>query len=123
MSTCPWSFRDWLSFYHRPLLTSLPENISFLHGPEKKFHVLTGLVMVGQYNHLEGTQAILVEVDEGAATYKTYLVSDPGMKLEDALESLHIKTRKMIYNKFAESLEENAMIEAGETVLEGQLEW
>lgn len=97
--------------------------MAFLHGPEKKFQVITALVMIGQYNHLEGTQAIVVEVDQGAPSYKTHVVGNPASQIEDALESVHAKTRKMIYMKVSETLEENAMIEPGETVLEGELAW
>jgi len=83
---------------------------------------VTALVFLGTYGNIKASQGVLVEVSEDGA-YKTYLVGDPAEHLADALESLHGETRKQIYQKLSETLEENAMIESGETVLEGSLNW
>jgi hypothetical protein len=40
-----------------------------------------------------------------------------------AYEELHIEVRGLIYQKLSQGLEENAMIETGQTTLEGTLDW
>lgn len=66
---------------------------------------------------------MLVEVDPDGSTFKTLLVGDARNGLEEALEVLHVMTRKKIYEKVSETLEENSVIESGENVIEGSLEW
>lgn len=77
---------------------------------------------VGQYGNLKASQAILVEVNDDG-TFKTHAAGEPQTALEEALQSLHENGTKKIYEKLAESLEHNAMIEPGETVIEGTLGW
>ncbi|KAK4120050.1 hypothetical protein N657DRAFT_649632 [Parathielavia appendiculata] len=98
-------------------------NAKVLFGPTKKFEIVTCLVMVGQYGNIQASQAILVEIDSDSAAYKTHLVGQPAEQLEAAYEELHIEVRRLIYQKFSESLEPDSMIEPGPTTLEGTLDW
>jgi hypothetical protein len=77
----------------------------------------------GQYGNVQASQAILVELDTEAGTYKTHLVGRATEDLQVAYEELHIEVRGLIYQKLSQGLEENAMIETGQTTLEGTLDW
>ncbi|KAL2254990.1 hypothetical protein VTK26DRAFT_4415 [Humicola hyalothermophila] len=95
----------------------------FLFGLTTNFEVTTCLVLLGPYRNITATQAILVEVDPDAPSYKTYLVTNLAEDLNEAYELLYVETPRLIYQKLAENLEENARVEAGQTTLEGSLDW
>ena len=78
---------------------------------------------MGQYGNIKASQAILVELDPEGAAYKTHLVGHATQELEGAYEELHAEVRRLIYQKLSEGLEEDAMIEPGQTTLEGTLDW
>ncbi|KAK4150363.1 hypothetical protein C8A00DRAFT_37034 [Chaetomidium leptoderma] len=98
-------------------------NAKFLFGPTKNFEVITCLVLAGQYGNIRASQAILVELDAEGAAYKTHLVGRANEDLQVAYEEFHIEVRRLIYQKLSVGLEENAMIEEGQTTLEGTLDW
>ncbi|KAG5301747.1 hypothetical protein I7I48_01864 [Histoplasma ohiense] len=73
------------------------------------------------YGNIKASNAILVEMDAGAGGFRTLLVGDPKELINDSMEELHSEIMK-IYEKLSVGLDENAIIEAGETVIEGALE-
>ncbi|KAK4252163.1 hypothetical protein C7999DRAFT_27408 [Corynascus novoguineensis] len=95
-------------------------NAKFLFGPNKTFEVITNLVL---YGNVKATQAVLVEIDPEGPSYKTHFVGKTSQDLAEAYEYLHGEVRRLIYQKLSESIEENAVIEVGPTVLEGSLDW
>lgn len=64
-----------------------------------------------------------MECNEAEGTFKTHLIEKDRSTLEEALELLHLATTKLVYQKLAQSLEEDDTLEVGETVLEGSLGW
>ncbi|EEQ92117.1 hypothetical protein RJZ56_000786 [Blastomyces dermatitidis] len=105
------------------LRTQILANAKFLYGPEKKFEIITGLVFLGMYGNIQASNAILVTTDADAGTFRTHLVGTPKEHIDDAMMELHNEVTKKIYEKLSVGLDENAAIEAGETVIEGTLDW
>ncbi|SPO04489.1 uncharacterized protein DNG_07174 [Cephalotrichum gorgonifer] len=105
------------------LKTQILDNAKFLFGAKKTFEVVTGLAFIGQYGNRDGSQAVLVEINEEDGTFKTHFVGRPQEELDMALEHLHIEVRKQVYAKLSEGMEENTQLEFGPTVIEGSLGW
>ncbi|KKZ57834.1 hypothetical protein EMCG_05585 [[Emmonsia] crescens] len=105
------------------LRTQILANASFLYGTEKKFEIVTGLVFLGMYGNIQASNAILVEMDADAGTFRTYLVGNAKEIIDDALVELHNEITKKVYEKLSVDLGEDAAIEAGMTVIEGTLDW
>ncbi|SPO07423.1 uncharacterized protein DNG_10117 [Cephalotrichum gorgonifer] len=105
------------------LRTQILANAKFLFGPKKNFEIITGLVFIGQYGNIKASQAMLVEISEEDSTFKTHHVGEASADLDVALESLHAGTRKLIYLKVSAGLPDDEMIEPGDNVIEGSLDW
>lgn len=64
-----------------------------------------------------------MECNEAEDTFKTHIIAKDRQTLEEALELLHAATTTLVYEKLAQSIEEDDCLEVGETVLEGSLGW